>query len=153
MWSIGQCCKATPRGRVSRSIQGKCSVRVFRVFRRSIQLGQKMTIFQKLTTIISTKMWTEKNKKNHENRKSGVFSGVIRVFRRSIQWSNQSIQSIQAEYSWIPWILEPSILEYSAEYSGGALPRHTPYCPYCRGEIQWQVEVPSDIVVLYRQRT
>ena len=38
-------------------------------------------------------------KKNHENRKSGVFSGVIRVFRRSIQWSNQSIQSIQAEYS------------------------------------------------------
>ena len=41
----------------------------------------------------------ENVKKNPQNKKSGVFSGVIRVFRRSIQWSNQSIQSIQAEYS------------------------------------------------------
>ena len=39
------------------SIQGKCSVRVFRVFRRStcIQLGQEMNTFRKLTRIISTR--------------------------------------------------------------------------------------------------
>ena len=51
------------RGRAPRSIQGKCSVRVFRVFRRSIQLGQKMNIFQKLTRIIFTKKYAEKMSK------------------------------------------------------------------------------------------
>ena len=56
-------------------------------------MGQKMCIFQKLTNIISTK------NKVMKTRKNGVFSGVFRVFRRSIQWSNQSIQGIQAEYS------------------------------------------------------
>ena len=49
--------------RESQSIQGKCSVRVFRVFRRSIQLGQKMNIFQKLTKVIFTKKYAEKMSK------------------------------------------------------------------------------------------
>ena len=86
--------KRTEGGPAPRSIQEKCSVRIFRVSRQSIQLGQKTSTFKKLTDIISTQKYLEDNKTPHENEKKGVFSGVIRVFRafrRSIQWSNPSM--------------------------------------------------------------